>query len=108
MVEGWIRWEAFYRHDELPFVCPRSAVYGQKVSSLERFLRAGGLLSFPRTGCALRAEVSLSRADRDRVYGLTSATRSGGRTPRADGFHSARNCDAGDWTRSDCVSMSMR
>jgi hypothetical protein len=33
MIEVRIRWEASYRHDELPFVCPSSAVYGQKVSS---------------------------------------------------------------------------
>jgi hypothetical protein len=33
VIEVGIRWEASYRHDELPFVCPRSAIYGQKVSS---------------------------------------------------------------------------
>jgi hypothetical protein len=26
MIEVRIRWEAFYRHDELPFRCPRSAI----------------------------------------------------------------------------------
>jgi hypothetical protein len=36
MNEAWIRWEAPYRHDELPFVCPRSANYGQKGSSWKR------------------------------------------------------------------------
>ena len=30
MTEVGIRWEAFYRHDELPFVSPRSAFTGRK------------------------------------------------------------------------------
>src|SRR5258708_8894816 len=36
MIEVRIGWEASYRHDELPFACPRSAGYGQKVSSWKR------------------------------------------------------------------------
>jgi len=35
-------------------------------------LRSGGLLSFPRTGRALRASVILSREKRSRHYGRTS------------------------------------
>ena len=38
VIEVRIRWEASYRHDELPFVCPRSAIYGQKVSSRKRIV----------------------------------------------------------------------
>src|SRR5258708_17142848 len=30
MIEIGIRWEASYWHDELPFVCPRSALKGRK------------------------------------------------------------------------------
>jgi hypothetical protein len=33
MIEVRIRLEASSRHVELPFVCPTSAIYGQKVSS---------------------------------------------------------------------------
>jgi len=44
MVEVGIRWEAFDRHDELPFVRPRSAFAGRKsVREIELSL-SGGLL----------------------------------------------------------------
>src|SRR6185312_9291964 len=43
-------------HDELPFTRPESASEGQKVSSYSQLCKSGGLLSFPRTGCALNAE----------------------------------------------------
>jgi hypothetical protein len=55
MTEIRIRWEASYWHDELPFVCPRSAFVGRKLVRENELLRSGGLLSFPRTGCALFA-----------------------------------------------------
>src|ERR1035438_5915752 len=38
MVEVGIRWEASYRHGGLPFVSPRSACDGQKVSSWNRIV----------------------------------------------------------------------
>jgi hypothetical protein len=34
---------------------------GRKLVRENELLQSGGLLSFPRTGCALRAPVSLSR-----------------------------------------------
>ncbi len=45
---------------------------GRKLVRENEFLRSGGLLSFPRTGCALRASVILSREKRSRHYGRTS------------------------------------
>ena len=53
MIEIRICWEAFYWHDELPFVCPRSALRGESKFGKSELFRSGGLLSFPRTGCAL-------------------------------------------------------
>src|SRR5450631_2216966 len=53
--EVWICGKAFDRHAELPLVCPRSALKGLKVSSNELVTMVGGLLSFPRTGCAPNA-----------------------------------------------------
>ena len=50
--EVWICGKAFDRHAELPFVCPRSALKGLKVSSNGLVNLEGGLLSYPRTGCA--------------------------------------------------------
>src|ERR1035438_7817190 len=38
VIEVGIRGEASYRHNELPFVCPRSAFDGQKVSSRKRIV----------------------------------------------------------------------
>jgi len=61
MVEVGIRWETSDRHNELPFVCPRSALMGRKSVRENKFSDQGGLLSFPRTGCALRAGVILAR-----------------------------------------------
>ncbi len=52
VVEIRICGKAFDRHGELPFVCPKSALNGLKVSSIELRFLLGGLLSFPRTGCA--------------------------------------------------------
>ena len=62
VVEVGIGWEASYRHDELPFVCPRSALTGRKSVRESELLRPGGLLSFPRTGCALRAAEIIAHA----------------------------------------------
>jgi hypothetical protein len=45
---------------------------GRKLVRENELLRSGGLLSFPRTGCALRASVILSREKRSRLYGRTS------------------------------------
>ena len=61
MVEVGIRWEASYRHDELPFVRPKSAFMGRKLVRENELLPSGGLLSFPRTGCALLRYQDISR-----------------------------------------------
>jgi hypothetical protein len=45
---------------------------GRKLVREDGLLRSGGLLSFPRTGRALRASVILSREKRSRHYGRTS------------------------------------
>jgi hypothetical protein len=45
---------------------------GRKLVRDNELLQSGGLLSFPRTGCALRAPVILSRGQRSRHYGRTS------------------------------------
>jgi len=50
---------------------------GRKLVRENESLRSGGLLSFPRTGCALRAPVILSREKRSRHYGRTSPTAGG-------------------------------
>ncbi len=72
MIEARIRWEASYWHDELPFVCPGSAFMGRKLVREDELLRSGGLLSFPRTGCALCAAVMLSRALKSQHHRHTS------------------------------------
>jgi hypothetical protein len=56
---------------------------GRKLVRDNELLQSGGLLSFPRTGCALRAPVSLSRGRRSRHYGRTSATAQGSSSLRA-------------------------
>src|SRR6267143_7084371 len=71
MIEIRIRWEASYWHDELPFVRPRSAFMGRKLVRENEWLRSGGLLSFPRTGCALCALAMLSREQKSRHHGHT-------------------------------------
>src|SRR5947209_2428757 len=48
---------------------------GRKLVRENKLLRSGGLLSFPRTGCALRASVILSREKRSWHYGRTSPPR---------------------------------
>jgi hypothetical protein len=65
MIEVGIRWQASYRHSELPFVSPRSAFAGRKSVRENELLPSGGLLSFPRTGCAL-----LRSCDRTTPAGL--------------------------------------
>src|SRR5215472_9605694 len=53
MIKVGIGWQASYRHNELPFLRPRSACMGRKSVREAELLLSGGLLSFPRTGCAL-------------------------------------------------------
>jgi len=48
---------------------------GRKLVRKNELLRSGGLLSFPRTGCALRASVILSREKRSRHHGRTVLSR---------------------------------
>jgi hypothetical protein len=44
---------------------------GRKLVRENQLLRSGGLLSFPRTGCALYAAVMLSRGQKSRHYDHT-------------------------------------
>jgi len=47
---------------------------GRKLVRENELLQSGGLLSFPRTGCALCAAVILSRGQRSRHYRYTRPT----------------------------------
>src|SRR4249919_2263068 len=51
VLEVWLGREAFYRHDELPFVCPGPHIEGRKSVRKTQIVKESGLLSFPRTGC---------------------------------------------------------
>jgi hypothetical protein len=46
---------------------------GRKSVRKNELFRSGGLLSFPRTGCALRASVILSRGQKSHDIGLQTA-----------------------------------
>jgi hypothetical protein len=62
MIQVRIRWQASYRHDELPFLRPSPQFMGRKLVRKNQLSLPGGLLSFPRTGCALRAAQSYHQA----------------------------------------------
>jgi hypothetical protein len=57
--EVGIGWKRSYRHNELPFVCPGPHVEGRKSVRETNCDRPGGLLSSPRTGCALLRSADL-------------------------------------------------
>jgi hypothetical protein len=68
---------------------------GRKLVRDNDLLQSGGLLSFPRTGCALRAPVILSRGQRSRHYGRTNPT-----TPRSRSLRARKLPDCrqfGNW-----------
>jgi hypothetical protein len=50
---------------------------GRKSVRKNELFRSGGLLSFPRTGCALRASVILTRGQKSHDIGLQSLVTSG-------------------------------
>ncbi len=75
VIEIWIGRERSDWHDELPFVCPRSASNGRKLVRKNELLRPGGLLSFPRTGCALVRSADIkSSALRDQLVEMVKFT----------------------------------
>jgi len=61
---------------------------GRKLVRENGLLRSGGLLSFPRTGCALRASVILSRAEEKSALWLHQSCRA---SPSSSGPSGSRS-----------------
>jgi hypothetical protein len=59
---------------------------GRKLVRENELLRSGGLLSFPRTGCALRASVILSREKSITVARVLSRQPTVQRAPESRSF----------------------